>query len=117
MKIKRTLSLWAAAAAAALVLSGCGSPDPHEPAELQDYRELVQIKEDWTAGVGESLTGLLTPAVTERGIYAAGRQKRASGKSHDAFLRSVKSRGFVNTLGYFARTAFSTSLNMMFMAV
>ena len=72
MKIKRTLSLWAAAAAAALVLSGCGSPDPHEPAELQDYRELVQIKEDWTAGVGESLTGLLTPAVTERGIYAAG---------------------------------------------
>ena len=58
MKIKRTLSLWAAAAAAALVLSGCGSPDPHEPAELQDYRELVQIKEDWTTGVGESLTGL-----------------------------------------------------------
>ena len=65
----RTLT---AAAAAALVLTGCGTPDPHEPTELQSIHEVVKTDKEWTASVGESLTGLLAPAVTEDTVYAAG---------------------------------------------
>ena len=65
----RTLT---AAAAAALVLTGCGTPDPPEPTELQSIHEVVKTDKEWTASVGESLTGLLAPAVTEDTVYAAG---------------------------------------------
>lgn len=70
--VKRTIRTMAAAVAAALLLAGCGTPDPHEPAELQSIRELVKTDKIWSTNVDESLTGLLTPAVTENVVYAAG---------------------------------------------
>lgn len=64
-----------ACSAAVLALTGCGSPDPHEPAELKDIRELVQVEKVWDTDAGESLNGLLTPAVTSGGIFAAGEDR------------------------------------------
>ena len=72
MKCLNTIRAVTAVAAAVLVLTGCGSPDPHEPAELQDIRELVKTERLWSADVGESLTGMLSPVVTENAVYAAG---------------------------------------------
>lgn len=63
--------LGAAAALTVLTLAGCGTPDSHEPADLQDFREMVSPKVSWTASVGES-DGYLTPAVTDNAVYAAG---------------------------------------------
>ena len=63
--------LGAAAALTVLTLAGCSTPDSHEPADLQDFREMVSPKVSWTASVGES-DGYLTPAVTDNAVYAAG---------------------------------------------
>ena len=46
--------LGAAAALTVLTLAGCSTPDSHEPADLQDFREMVSPKVSWTASVGES---------------------------------------------------------------
>ena len=72
VKFPRMIRAMAAAVAAAVVLAGCGSPDPREPAELQKIRELVKTEKIWSENVGESLTGLLAPALTESVVYAAG---------------------------------------------
>ncbi len=72
MKFAKTIRTVTAVAAAVLVLAGCGSPDPHEPVELQKIRELVHAERLWSTDVGDSLTGLLTPVVTENTVYAAG---------------------------------------------
>ncbi|MCF0254417.1 MAG: outer membrane protein assembly factor BamB, partial [Duodenibacillus sp.] len=71
----RKLSMIAlAAAAAALVAAGCSSP-AHEPTELQKIRELVKADSVWSASLGDSLTGLLAPAVTAEGVFAAGEDR------------------------------------------
>ena len=44
--------LGAAAALTVLTLAGCSTPDSHEPADLQDFREMVSPKVSWTASVG-----------------------------------------------------------------
>ena len=72
MNFKRTLTTVAASVVLALGLAGCSSTGSHEPAELNDIRELVDSNEVWSTGLGESLTGLLVPAVTQTGIFAAG---------------------------------------------
>lgn len=64
-------ALLGAAAMAVLTLAGCSTPDSHEPADLQDFREMVSPKVSWTASVGEN-DGYLTPAVTDNAVYAAG---------------------------------------------
>ena len=61
----------AVAALCGLVLAGCSSTS-HEPAELEDIQELVEADSVWSQSVGESVTGLITPAVTQSGIYTAG---------------------------------------------
>ncbi|MGN1209617.1 MAG: outer membrane protein assembly factor BamB [Duodenibacillus sp.] len=59
-------------AAMAALLGGCSSTGSHEPAELEKIQELVKTDRAWSESLGESVTGLLTPAVTQTGIYAAG---------------------------------------------
>lgn len=72
MNFKLKLAAIAAAGACALVLSGCSSTNSHEPAELPDIENLVKADEVWSRSLGESTTGLLTPIITQNGIYAAG---------------------------------------------
>lgn len=70
----KTFLKGAAAVLMALPLAGCGwfsSSDPHEPAELQDFKPAVTAKISWSADVGEN-SGFLTPAVTDNAVYAAG---------------------------------------------
>lgn len=52
-------------------LAGCSSTS-HEPAELESINELVESDRVWSESVGESVTGLVTPAVTQSGIFTAG---------------------------------------------
>ncbi|HBC70328.1 MAG: outer membrane protein assembly factor BamB [Duodenibacillus sp.] len=61
----------AAAAAATLILSGCSSTT-REPVDLKKINELVRIERVWSTSLGESINGMLTPVVTEAGIFAAG---------------------------------------------
>lgn len=71
MNTKFKRAALAAAAVCALGLAGCSSTS-HEPAELNDIDELVQSDRVWSESVGESVTGLVTPAVTATGVYTAG---------------------------------------------
>lgn len=67
----------AVAALMVLPMAGCSffsTPDTHEPAELQDFKELVAAKVSWTADVGEN-SGYLVPVVTENAVYAAGENR------------------------------------------
>ena len=61
----------AAAAAATLILTGCSSTT-REPVDLKKINELVRVEQVWSASLGESINGLLTPVITENGIFAAG---------------------------------------------
>ncbi len=86
MNIQRKFAAAAIACAAALTLAGCSSTSSHEPAELNDIDNLVRGHSIWSTSVGESTTGLLTPIVTQSGIYAAGgetlyRKDPADGKT------------------------------------
>ncbi len=68
----KQLSFGAAAAVlCAFVLAGCGSTG-HEPAELQKIQATVRIAKGWTYGLGSGETGMLTPAVVDGAVYAAG---------------------------------------------
>ena len=69
---KHRLTALAAAIFGALVVSGCSSTGSHEPAELEDIRELVDSNEVWSDNLGATEGSLLAPAVTSTGIYAAG---------------------------------------------
>ena len=46
--LKQKLTVLAAAAVSALVISGCSSMNSHETAELNDIRELVDADEVWS---------------------------------------------------------------------
>lgn len=72
MNLKSKLTALAMAAAGILALSGCSSTGSHEPADLPDIRATVKADEVWSVSLGESVTGLLTPIVTQNGIFAAG---------------------------------------------
>jgi outer membrane protein assembly factor BamB len=61
----------AAAAAATLILAGCSSTT-REPVDLKKINELVRVESVWSTSLGESINGMLTPVVTEAGIFAAG---------------------------------------------
>ena len=70
--LKQKLTVLAAAAVSALVISGCSSMNSHEPAELNDIRELVDADEVWSENLGQTEGSLITPVVTPTGIYSAG---------------------------------------------
>ncbi len=70
--LKQKLTVLAAAALGALVISGCSSTSSHEPAELEDYRELVEADEVWSRNLGMTEGSLISPIVTSSGIYSAG---------------------------------------------
>lgn len=70
--LKQKLTVLVAAAASALVISGCSSTNSHEPAELNDIRELVQSSEVWSKNLGQTEGSLIAPVVTSTGIYSAG---------------------------------------------
>lgn len=72
MKLMNRARLAVLAATAAAVLTGCGTATTHEPTELKKIRERVEGVAVWTADVGNSEIGLLTPVVTPNAIYAAG---------------------------------------------
>lgn len=59
------------AAMCGLALVGCSSTS-HEPAELEDINQLVDSDSVWSQSVGSSVTGLVTPFLTQSGLYAAG---------------------------------------------
>ena len=59
------------AAVCGLALVGCSSTS-HEPAELEDINQLVDSDSVWSQSVGSSVTGLVTPFLTQSGLYAAG---------------------------------------------
>ena len=59
------------AAVCGLALVGCSSTS-HEPAELADINQLVDSDSVWSQSVGGSVTGLVTPFLTQSGLYAAG---------------------------------------------
>ena len=70
--LKQKLTVLAAAAVSALVISGCSSMNSHEPAELNNIRELVDADEVWSENLGQTEGSLITPVVTPTGIYSAG---------------------------------------------
>lgn len=55
-----------------VALTGCGTPNPREPAKLTSFEETHQFTTVWSASCGESVTGLLMPAVFPDAVYAAG---------------------------------------------
>ena len=59
------------AAVCGLALVGCSSTS-HEPAELEDINQLVDSDSVWSQSVGSSVTGLVTPFLTQSGLDAAG---------------------------------------------
>lgn len=69
IKFKRVVLTMAAVCGLALV--GCSSTS-HEPAELESINELVSSDRVWSQSVGSSVTGLLTPFLTQSGLYTAG---------------------------------------------
>ncbi len=60
------------AAVCAALLSGCSSSGSHEPAELNKITELVRTERVWSKSLGESVTDLVAPVLTNSGIYSAG---------------------------------------------
>ena len=70
--MKRMIQLTLVGAAVAALLGGCSSTGSHEPAELEKIDALVKTDRAWSESLGSSETGLLTPALTQTGIYAAG---------------------------------------------
>lgn len=72
MNIKLKWAAIVSAAIAAITLSGCGSTSSHEPTELEKIRTLVRTERVWSESLGENATGLVTPVITQTGVYAAG---------------------------------------------
>lgn len=68
-QFKRVVLALAALCGAALV--GCSSTS-HEPAELESINQLVESDRVWSRSVGENVTGLVTPFLTQSGVYTAG---------------------------------------------
>lgn len=68
-QFKRVVLALAALCGAALV--GCSSTS-HEPAELESINQLVESDRVWSRSVGENVTGLVTPFLTQSAVYTAG---------------------------------------------
>lgn len=68
-QFKRVVLALAVLCGAALV--GCSSTS-HEPAELESINQLVESDRVWSRSVGENVTGLVTPFLTQSGVYTAG---------------------------------------------
>ena len=59
-------------AACVLTLSACSSTSTREPAELTDFTPEFKVEKVWSVSLGDNPAGLLTPALTSTGLYAAG---------------------------------------------
>ena len=53
-------------------LCACSSTSTREPAELESISPEFKVEKVWSTSLGDNKTGLLTPALTATGIYAAG---------------------------------------------
>lgn len=71
MNIKLKRIALTVAAVCGIALAGCSSTS-HEPAELESIQELVDTDRVWSQSVGSNVTGLVTPVLTQAGIYTAG---------------------------------------------
>lgn len=74
MKIKLKSAALVLSALCGAALVGCSSTS-HEPAELERITELVKSDRVWSESVGENVTGLVTPFLTQSGLYTAGGSK------------------------------------------
>ena len=71
-KIRSHWRLALVAAACGAFLCACSSTSTREPVDLEKFTETMKVEKVWSVSLGENPTGLLTPKVTETGIYAAG---------------------------------------------
>ena len=64
---------WLAAAATALLASGCGlfGPSKPPPAPLPEFQSSLNVATSWRVSVGSGRGAFLQPAVAENAIYAA----------------------------------------------
>lgn len=71
-KIRSHWRLALVAAACGAFLCACSSTSTREPVELEKFTATMKVEKVWSVSLGDNPTGLLTPRVTETGIYAAG---------------------------------------------
>lgn len=72
---KKTFLNGAVLALMSMTLAGCGlfsGSTAHEPVDLVNIQPTEKINAVWSASVGESVNGMLTPVVVDNAVYAAG---------------------------------------------